>query len=471
MPTYPVRITTDSATVTAYLTAATLDPPIQNAATRVPQLIGCNGVVHYTRSGTRTVVSQGSFEIRNGDFLVVADQCATGTDQAVVVAPMRPGDYAFIMGSGDDFYDAAEYYMDRRPNTTTVTSAGTLEAILNTLMTGGAVTTPIANVIVVSHARQEGQLAFAANARARDDRMYLDELCMYVHDRGRPQITTRTIRNASATNIHIRGCNIGEEDRFLRLIRQIFGAQVTVTAPKHEDRYFELTMTETRGEEVVSERTYYSEFMRYNFVVKRKQRASNKNELVRHFFDLRKSDIHGNRITRAQYRSWIPNGIHPQGSVERRHRCGNPIHARAGQYITRRYRYQRKTLYTYGVPWQGEGAPPANPARRTELLREALRREPTMQANHPSQQCDMPRYQRWGYGSLNDFVDSLSWSFSWNAADSILMCTGRIHEYELRIPITDAQNNLLMNVFEGTGTRQYLHQEILETNGELFGRV
>jgi hypothetical protein len=417
------------------------------------------------------VVSQADFEIRNGDFLVVADQCATGTDRTVVVTPMQPKDYAFIMGSGDDFYDAAESYMTRRPDTTPITSAGTLESILNTLMTGRAVTTPIANVIVVSHAREEGHLAFGANAQDTDDRMYLDELCMYVHAQGRPQITTRTIRNDSATNIHIRGCNIGEEDRFLRLIKRMFGAQVTVTAPRHEDRFFEFSVTESRGGEVVSETTYYSEFMRYNFVVKRKRRASNKNELIRHFLGLGKSDIHGTSITRAQYNAWIPSRIHPSGSVETRHRCSNPMHARAGGYITRRYRYRRKRIYGYGVPWEEDGTPPAARPRRIELLREALRREPTMQANHPSQQCNMPEYQRWGYSSLNDFVDSLYWSFSWDAARSLLMCTGRIHEYELRIPITDSENNLLMNVFEGTGTRRYLHHGIVETNEALFGRA
>lgn len=470
MPIYAVTTTDGQITVEQFLSRPGVVPPIQNPSVRIPQLIRLNGIIHYTRSNTRTVVSSGDYQIQQGDFLVVADQIPTGQRQ-VLVAPFRASDYAFIMGSGDDFYSGAENFMSRRSTTNTITSSRSLESVLNTLVLGQSITTPISNVIIVSHAREEGVISFTLNDADRDNKIYIDELCMYVHNTRRPQITPRTVRNNSDTNIYIRGCNIGRSSRFLSFIRHLFGNQVTVTAPKHEDIYFEFSLQRTMDGVVASETTYYLEFMRYNFVMLQKNRVRNKDRLVQLFDDRAYQDIHGQQITRAQWTAWIPRNIH-QDELEVRYRCNNPIHASMGIYIKRRFRYRHRPVYLFGLQnWVDEGSPPARQSERIEILRRELRGTREMQDTFPSEQCPYPRYHRWGYTNLDNFIDSLNWSFNWNRRTRILECRGSIHEYQLRIPITDADNNLMINAFLSTGDRQYLHHDIIETNGELFGRV
>lgn len=466
MPIYPALIRQDQMTVTQFLSQRSLRPRIRNARTMIPALIQCQGIVHYTRSGTRTVVSSGDDEVERGDFLSVASQCGSGQVQTVVANPGTK-DYAFVM-SGGTFGTGARNYMNRRPSTAAITACTSFDSILRaiccpdtqSLALARHITTPIGNVFIVTHAGATGAFFCKLYNNSPRPQIYLDQFCPYVNDQNRTQVDTRHIKNNASTNIYIRGCNVGQEPRFLRYVKQIFGNQVTVTAPLHEDFFGHFQ----------DGRTFYRcEYMRYCFKVLRNSPVSDKNSLVTLFDGLSATDIHGNRISTQNWNAWIPTNIHPTRDVVADYNCTIAFHARMKP--DRVFRYTNRMIYGYDIRWSGPGPLPTARADRIALLRRALPGDPVMQANYPSQQCQFPMYQRWGYQNLTAFINGLDWSFT--PVGTTLRCTGRRHEYEVRIPITDAQNTLLVNAFLGRGTRQYLPNShtLLETNTSLFATV
>ncbi len=143
--------------------------------------------------------------------------------------------------------------------------------------------------------------------------------------------------------------------------------------------------------------------------------------------------------------------------------------------VNREYRYELQEPYVFDLSsWRQPGTGP--PAEESEILDE-LRIEmgdlDDMQAYHPSSDCPYPYYTRWGYDSYDDFFDTLHWSTDWNSSTRIMACTGTRHRYELRIPITDDQNSLVINAILNTGYREYMPDchDIEETNTDLFASV
>jgi hypothetical protein len=449
MPNYPVN--QNQTTVGQFLRQASLNPPVQNANTRVPDLINCHGVIHYTRSGTRTEVSDESFQIERGDFLVVADICATGSSQTIVAA-FQASDYAFVMPR-DNFGTHAENYMNRRPETRTIVSSNTinsLDAILTTIISGTQITTPVNDVLIVSHANAGGQLFFKLRNSDQANHMTYNQLSDYLNAANRPQITSRQIRDDA--NIHIRGCNIGKEPRFLQLVKEVFGNNATVTAPKHLDRFAFFTSSGT---------THRYENMVYHFIIYNKTALADKQAVEDAFVNHTPAfeDIFGNVITRAQFNTWLPQNINNNSTAN--HPCTNPIDTQLT--VEREFRHQvDNPLYTYNITLDSN--PPAN--QRIDILKQVLADNDTMKSSHP-----FPTYEQFGYSNLDDFVDNLNWQFNWNNGTKTLNCRGSRHSYQLRIPITDASNNLFVNAFLATGTKQYVHHQVLETDSRFFGSV
>lgn len=472
MTVYPVLNTSViSDTVSLYLSQTSIKPPLKDPDTLIPKLIQCKGIIHYTRSGTRTLVNSENYKLKDGDFLVVAAQCKTGANYTIPVT-FQKTDYAFIMGRRDGFFTDAKNYMERRPavinqsnpkrNTITksVITRNSFEEILKAVSAGNEIVTPINDILIVSHARGEGMLFFRLNAGDPDRVIYLDELCLFAHSATRAKVTSREVEDHASTNIHIRGCNIGNEIRYLRLIKKLFGTNITVTAPKHIDFFGYFTDPNNNID-------IKYEYMKYCFTVYQTKRAANKNALVQLFDNKSLSDIHGTAITTKEWNFWIPTAIHT-ASIKTQYTCTNPINATMNSYIQREYRYRYKVIFTYRINVAKGSTPPASNSDRITALKQSLKNDPQMQTNYPSQKCQFPRYTRHGYKSVDDMVDNLYWIFSWKSSKRILTCTGKRHEYQVRIPITDNKNNLMINAIPSTGNRQYTHNNIVETDTRFF---
>ncbi|MBT8399864.1 MAG: hypothetical protein KJO98_05255 [Rhodothermia bacterium] len=435
MPLHPVNINQEETTVGEFLTS--------KGVTGLPALLACGGVVHFTRGGERNDVSDEGHTITRGDFVFVADQCPTGQGQTVNVT-VAPTDFAFVV-PGDGFGVNARNYLNRRPTTRVITGVNSLDAILNVIESGAQISVPIDDIFIVSHANVGGFLFFKLNNADPDNQINFAELDQYASQATRPQITSRIMRDTA--NLHIRGCNIGQAQPFLDKLKEIFGGNVTVTAPKFFDffGFFQRGSTITRFECFL-----------YLFNILSPTAIGSRPQLVDRFRQASFEDFDGNAMP-DQWNTWVPRNIN--ANSETVHPCTSPIDP--AMTIEREYRHRhRNPLFRYRVTMDAE--PPA--AQRVDILRSVLAQDPLMQTSHA-----FPQYKWFGYQSLNDFVDGLSWNCVWNAAAGEMRCAGSRHEYELRIPVTDASNNLLVNALPNAGSRQFQRQDLLETDSRFFG--
>ena len=478
MATYVVTISQDDQTeisVGDFLRQAGLSPAFADPDTRIPALIGVQGIVHYTRSGTRTAVSSEDYAMQRGDILTVLDSAPSGENREHMVITSR--DVALTVHS-DTFGTQAHRYMERRPGTTAITGtdAHSMESIIQALVSGANIATPINDVIIVSHANVGGALMFRftssvpADAGADDYRRsnYITYAALraYIDDATRTQITDRTIR--SDANIHIRGCNVGRATPFLELLQELFGGSVTVTAPKHVDSFG-----------YIGGGAHRAEFMLRCFTLHTGTPPADRDALV----ELFRQDTEIDSVLSGQdWASWVSSTISNNGQTA--YSCTIPGGVEMSVYAE--YRHERHNgLYAYTVG--GVATQPRDPSEpeeteepeeeeeeeeeyvptTLEVLREALDAEPDMQSSHPS-----PDYQQFSYRSLDDFVDGLDWNCTWDEGAQTLECVGSRHKYELRVPIVDSSNTLMANILiGGSGQMQYVHHGIVETDTDLFGIV
>lgn len=453
MPIYSVN--QDNTTVGKFLRQSNISPAVKNADTLVPELINCKGVVHYTRSGKRTVVTDEEMEIKLGDFLSVADVCATGDSQTIVAA-VPSSDYAFIIPQ-DDFGTLTDGYHKRKPDTIVVSdssSINSLDAILKEIVSGNSIKSPVNNVIIATHASGGGFLLMKLLNSSESSQITYEELEEYIENKTRPQISSRVIRN-NAT-IHIRGCDIGKQERFLRLIKKLFNNSVTVTAPKHISNFNSFPENNP---------THRFELLYYHFIVFSKDKITKKSVLVDRFVNHKPEfkDVFNNTITKSQFEAWIPARINSKLTATV-HPCGNPINKELK--VVREFKYMEPDLsepvYNAGLELESE---PAD-KDRFQLLKDTLKETNTMKSSYV-----FPEYEQLGYSSYDEFIDGLDWKFSWNKDEKILSCEGHRHVYEVRVPITNEQNDLFINTLPESGKKEFIHQQLLESDSRFFTTV
>jgi hypothetical protein len=172
------------------------------------------------------------------------------------VPPVARRDFVFLMGAdrADDpnkFYTAARrYWRAHLPGATIVDSQRSLVDLLSWINTNVSATAPVGQMIVVSHANEDGTLSFGLNAADADHHLSFPEL--------RDAVTGGTLPTLSGqidarSQIHIKGCDIGRSQGMVDMVGQAFGNQAVVTAPTHEQGYgFDSTLrdraiTDTRA--------------------------------------------------------------------------------------------------------------------------------------------------------------------------------------------------------------------------------
>jgi hypothetical protein len=442
MPLHRVDINKDETTAGAFLKS-------KMDASLIKTMLGCSGIIHFTRGGERSEVTDEGHTLHRDDFVFVADQCPTGQAQTVAT-PDIPRDFAFVI-PGDSFGTNARNFMNRRPSTEAITGVDTLDAILQAISGGARISAPIKDIVIVSHANTGGFLFFNLDGRDGDGQIDYAELEGYAGRTSKPEITKRILRDGA--NVHIRGCNIGNAQPFLDKLKEAIGSHVTVTAPKFFDQFGNFS----RGTTI----TRY-ECMLYLFGVF-SQAALNRTEVIARLKAKAPSSFRNfdGKPVPDEWETWVPRNVGV--SSETAHPCKNPIDSE--MVVNREFKHRHRTgLYSYTIDL--EEAPPNAHAERVAILKTVLKQDPLMSASHA-----FPQYKWFGYESFDAFVDGLHWDFAWNGRRKELGCTASRHEYEVRIPITDAGNNLFVNVLPDAGTRKFSRTDLVETDGRFFGRA
>jgi Domain of unknown function (DUF4157) len=167
-------------------------------------------------------------------------------DEPVVKAPAgdQPAgpprqDYVFIMGDikKDAFYrEAHRFFRAHRPQAIFVTDKRNLADVLSHI--ASAISAPIGNLYLVSHANEDGTLSFGLDDGDKDKKLNVTELRKALRPAGGASALSRVGKQVDAhTVVRIKGCDIGRTKEMLDLLDEAFGGAGTVTAPTHEQVY------------------------------------------------------------------------------------------------------------------------------------------------------------------------------------------------------------------------------------------
>jgi hypothetical protein len=157
-------------------------------------------------------------------------------DDSKPTAPVRK-DLVFIMGTKGGFYAAAKIFFSQNHSEAEIVNFKdrSLGGIFTELKKRISETAPAGNIYIVSHANQDGTLAFPLNKSDKDGKISFGELKQAIVNQSAMFETAGGIDEKTA--VHIKGCNIGRNKEMLNALDEAFGGKDTVDAPTHKQEY------------------------------------------------------------------------------------------------------------------------------------------------------------------------------------------------------------------------------------------
>ena len=326
-----------------------------------------------------------------------------------------------------------------------------VDQFIDRLETNSSVARPVEEIFICSHGNDSGYLQIQMadilmNGRSRSTTNTTFEILEEAVRTGAVNIPSSVLLPRPVVGgsplpavVHIKGCKIGQTEPFVRKLKEAFGGQVAVTAPKH----FHLVQVIRR----VGAFTYLG----YDFAVKRKTPFRNKAELVTAFQNEHFQYFDSTPVPDDVWDQRIPRDIRRR---KKRFRptvnLGTPIQRNARRQMSSirvigEFRHKPER-FRFNVTVSGS-APGTSTAARMAVLRQALQNHPVFQATH-----EFPMYERYEYASLDDFIDGFTWRFAWRRRHNLLRCNAVRHRYTLILPVVEpTTNNLCLNFFPRPG--------------------
>jgi len=144
-------------------------------------------------------------------------------------------DVVYVMGS-DGFHQAAtRFFRARIPNATFVRNLRNLRDLLDHL--SSTFSSPLGSIYIISHANEDGTLAFGLNRADSDDHLTAVELRNALSTTGAGGLPSIRGLVDEHTRIRIKGCDLGRNQQIVELFDQAFGGRGVVSAPTHEQGY------------------------------------------------------------------------------------------------------------------------------------------------------------------------------------------------------------------------------------------
>lgn len=276
-------------------------------------------------------------------------------------------------------------------------------------------------------------------------------------------------------SVHIKGCNIGR-DRFLPAtgappapflvrLKQVFGSNVNVTAPKH----FHGLLAETNHNGIF-------EYMEQELIVRTKAvRAgrnfrgfASRNELIDAYKAAHLRYHDGTSIPDADWATLVPRRMVDNRGIRMTIPLGQTIENLRSVSINKQFRIEPERVDWTHSP---AGPVPTDPVAQLAMLRASIAADPRFATTHA-----WPLYERRGFADVNSYVDGHHWSFTVNGGD--LVCIGRRFDYTIVLPIVDrsvtppAQRPLIFNFYPGVGSPDTaVLTGLVESDNAFFGRA
>jgi hypothetical protein len=318
-----------------------------------------------------------------------------------------------------------------------------------------SIPSPVGDLFIGSHGNDRGWLEIDLdNMPSRHTDYEVLENAVLTSSVNIPRVLReRTDGTLVATEFHIRACLIGRCLPFMQKFKQALGGgTISVTGPLH---FYLWWPVPHHG---------YVEFLGYGFKVVRRDRIPNKAQAVAAYQAGGFSYIDGTNVPNNMWQTWIPSNVNRSRTRVPVYVSLRPTTGTTPSRLRVRREFRHKVRrFSWTVP--GLGANPPNQNARLNALRNDLTAHRLFRTNHP-----YPMYQRYGYASVNDFVNGFNWRFTWSHSN--LVCNGRRHEYWVLIPLTDpTSGNLIFNFYPNSGSGHSQIVRLLETDNRLFRTV
>jgi hypothetical protein len=344
-------------------------------------------------------------------------------------------DFLFVPGH-ESAENLGRQVIGLRPNTKTITLPPAKDHIAGLLanLGGASVTHPIGDILLVAHGLASGQYYIPLSATVGSP-------CDY--EKAATADTANTIRllpnllQATATDplqtitVRLRGCNIGRARPLLEKLQRAMrptGGSVNLVAPLHFDEFHTI-------------HGGWVEFLAHKFTVRvRKQfkDAAGKDDrpaLLAAFDAAGFTYLDGTPIPTASWDPWVPASIHPSDADWRQQfdfsvDLNPAANSQTTVTIYREYRYEHLP-----VTWTWAAPDPGTDALRLDLLRTSLPQGTFNGVHMYDPSYDWPLYERIGFTSIDDLVNSLDWTFPYSGGTFHYRAVR--HEYTVMLPITD----------------------------------
>ncbi len=392
---------------------------------------------------------------------------------------------SFVVAAGKDaFLSNGRRFLELRgakrpPKAAKVTN---IEKYLKHLAGLPAAKKPVAKIQIVCHASVDGYLGFDLDTEAPKTPQFRDTT---VSELVIAQASGSVVADPSIvgpdTEFRIRGCEIGNNPKFLQVLKDTMGGSIPVTAPKHFDSFVPL--------ENKSRLAGVFEWMNYVFMIRRPTRFADRAAALADYQAQTANFTFIDGVTTvppADWDAWLPLDTAAIWGykgfdlvVTERPLGGAPL----GQTVVGLSTLPVAALFTF---WErrvvnklpdlkaSDVATPANPRFADEAEMRAFAKvklpdQPRFTAAFP-----LPLYESFGFATLDLMIDGLSWKVEeTNAKTGARRLVGTQFEYAVGPAILDAAGNVFFNFEKGpnapAGTVSITN--ILETDARFFGTV
>jgi len=340
-------------------------------------------------------------------------------------------DFLFVPGSSPS-ETLGRAVLAMRPGTTLITLPARqnhVAGLLAKLGAGGSVTLPIGDILSAAHGLEIGEyylpLSRTVGAPADFEKLVAANTSNVIRIPA-ALVTPSGGGDLDTITVRLKACNIGKAQPFMEKFQLAMtppGGTLNMTAPLHFDEFHGIV-----GGTV--------EYLAHKFTLKVPTKFADRPALLAAFQAATEfTYLDGTAIPPTAWNDWVPAVIHPPASRWKRSfdmkvDLNPAVGTQTTITVNREYRFE-----VFHFTWTWTAPDPGNDPDRIELLRTSLPQGTVDGLHLYDPNYEWPMYERYGFTSLDDYVDNLNWQDTFSKGTHHFAAS--LFEYTVMLPLTD----------------------------------
>ncbi len=387
--------------------------------------------------------------VQDTDFPPLSGACAETLGKEIRT---NSHDYSFVPGqTGPEKDNAALLHarpktivfndrLSKNPSVHDPLVSDDLISFIQALERSPVIIHPIRNLIVISHSTPEGHLSLKMGSDTDITYEVLESVvkskAIVVKEHWLLPRPSDTKGADVPVQFIFGGCRIGTQRVFMKKLKEALGGKITVIAPKHFHRV--ASFAKPPG---------FIEFMAYSFRINRPQQLKTKEAVIQEMINEGFTTIDGSPVPNKAWQRWVPD--RPEKTVfPNEQTFGEPVFNPITKSVVNArgfFRFFVRRLFKLKNRLEIKNDT-GKEADRKKAIKEFLTERDDFKDTHP-----FPRYQRFGYNSMNEFMDGWAWEITPKQRATAIEWNATRHEYTAIPPITRGKKHeLVLNFFPTT---------------------